>query len=276
MALSPDFPAFRLVKVFAPAESILNIRWAMVPHAHPQEDLAFIVFRSNSPTGPWDMLGATATGRYEYTDYKAPGAYLLRTFYYIIRVASISGKGFRDSEPVILEHDPDNIALELVRKKNLSLTVKNGVPLAVLPRKSWGAKCSRCWHQQRLTATDADCPECYGTGFPGGYMNPVYIPGIINPPKKVIVDANISYKPDTIYAEIANHPVLQPEDIIVDRRLNVRYKVNEVNEATRRGHVVAQIPTLTRLDQNAFVNTIVVPEPPEAAYGRSWEMVRTS
>lgn len=276
MALDPAFPSFRLIKVFAPAESILTIRWALNPHAHPTDDLVFTVFRSNGPAGPWDLLSTLEPGRFEYTDYKAPGAYVLRTFYYIIRVASISGKGYRDSQPVILEHDPDNRALELVRKKNLSLTVTNGVALAVLPRKSWGAKCSRCWHIQRATATDADCPECYGTGYPGGFMNPVYVPGIINPPKKVLVEANIKYEPTTIYAEIANHPVLQPRDVIVDRRLNVRYEVTEVSETTRRGYVVSQIPTLNRLDLNAFINTIVIPEPPESAYGRSWEMVRKS
>lgn len=273
MALDLDFPEFRTVLVFAPAEGILTVRWSLQPTAYPLEDIVFEVFRSNGPTGPWDQMGTCPTGRYEYTDYNAPGAYILRTFYYIVRIASISGRGFRDSEPKILEHDPDPIALELIRKKNLGLTVKNGVAFAVLARKTWGSKCSRCWSRERLVATDADCPECFGTGYPGGYMNPVYVPGLMNPPKKMIIEAGIQFEPTKIYAELSNHPVLAPDDLIVDRRLNVRYTVVDVTETMRLGHVISQIPTLLRVDQNSIVNTIRIPEPPEAAFGRSYSMV---
>lgn len=267
-----ELPAFRNVSVFAPAESVLNIQWSLEPTS--RTDLEFQIFRSNSPTGPWDLIGTAPSGRFEYMDYKAPGAFLIRTYYYVVRIAT--SEGYQDSDPVILEHDPDPIAMELIRKKTLSLTVKNGVALAVLLKKSWGAKCSRCWSDERLAATDADCPECFGTGYPGGYMNPVLIAGIMNPVKKTIVEAGIVFMPGNIYAELANHPVLNEGDVIVDRRLNVRYVIDDVKETSRRGFTISQIVTLLRLDQNSIVNTINVPEAANFSFSRSYEMVTQS
>jgi len=268
-----ELPRFRFVHVFRPQAGVLAVRWSIEPTAFPLEDIVFEVFRSNSPTGPWDFMGAAQQGAYNFTDWTAIGDPASRNFYFIVRAASISGKGWVDSDPVLLEHDADNIALELVRKKMVYLTVKGGLAVAVFIKKSWGAKCSRCWNAERLLANDAFCPECYGTGFAGGYMNPVFVPAILNPPRKVIVDAGLKYEPFNIYLEIANHPVLNPGDLIVDRKQNLRFNTEQISVMTRRMHHVSQICTLNRVDENSILYSLKVPEPPHAPENRSWDLV---
>ncbi len=273
MNVAENFPQFRFTHIARPDANVLTVRWSLQPTAYPLDDIVFEIFRSNGPKGPWDLIGAAEQGRFEFTDYNAIGDPISRNYYYVVRAASISGKGFADSEPQILQHDADNIAFELVRKKNLYLTTKGGISVAVLIKKSWGAKCSRCWNYERQSADDADCPECYATGFSGGFLNPVFIPALFNPPKNVVVEAGLKYEPYNVYAEMSNHPVLDSGDVIVDRKQNIRYTIEQINTTTRRMHTISQIALLNRVDENSIVYTIGVPEPVGAPQGRSWDMV---
>jgi hypothetical protein len=218
-------------------------------------------------------VGDPEPGRFDWTDYEIIGDPVARQYYYRIRAASVTGKGYRDSTPFIMEHDSDNIAMELVRKKNTFLTVRGGISTAVLVKKTWGAKCSRCWNLQRMQAEDPDCPDCLGTGFSGGYMNPVYIPALFNPPKKVVIDSGLQHEPYNIYIELANCPLLEKFDVVVDRKQNLRYHIEEINTSTHRMHPIAQIARLNRLDENSIVYSLRIPEPPHAAEGRSWDLL---
>lgn len=271
MLLPDHFPEFRLTVCNRPQANTLSLRWSLAPTIYPLDDIRFLIFRSNAPNGPWEEIGVAEEGTFAFTDYGVLSAGVHRTYYYIVRAASISKKGFRDSKPFLLEHDPDRIALELVRKKNVFLQVNGGIALAVLVKKTWGARCARCYNTEKQLPSDPDCPSCFGTGFSGGFMKPVYVPGLMNPPKKVITDAGIEYEPSSVYAELANNPVLAVKDVIVDRKMNIRYTVEEVTPTTRRMHLVSQILTLLRVDENSILYTIDIPEPPHAAEARSFD-----
>lgn len=268
-----DFPTFRHVVVLRPNGRILGVHWALNPHSWPHEDLRFVIFRSNSPTGPWDEVGVADEGRFDYTDSDVSGAAVHRSYYYIVRCASVSGKGYSDSPIQRLEHDLDNIAIEMIRKKNLFLTVRGGVSIAVIPRRSFGPKCSRCYNVERGVAEDPDCPVCYGTGFSGGYLNPVYVPGLLNPPKEAIIEAGLKYEPFQIYIEIANWPMLHPRDVIVDRRMGIRYRVDQVSPFTHRMAPISQSAMLLRVDENDVLYDLPIPAAPRSLDARSWDLV---
>lgn len=264
-----ELPEFRHVTVHRPVPGACLIRWAVQPHAWPMADLAFLLYRSNAIAGPWEHV-ATVTGAYQYTD---PGVYSAgvgHTYYYIVRVASTSGKGFRDSAPTKLGYDMDAVATELVRKKVTYLATRVGRSVAILPARRWGPNCNRCYNHQKQNAEDPDCPECYGTGYAGGFLNPVYTLALLNPSKKAIVAAGITYEEDETYAELANLPEVRPEDVLVDARLNVRYHISSVNPTTRVGALIAQIVTLVRLDEFSQVYQIPIEAPESSAIATSW------
>lgn len=273
--MTPDgFPKFRHTSVHRVMPGALTLTWVLAPHSWPESDLAFVIFRSNSPTGPFEQVGTAEPGRFMFADFNVISPGVSRNYYHIIRCASVSGKGFADSYPINVGHDPDNVAYEMIRKKQLFLTVRGGIASAVLLKKSWGARCSRCYNAERMMASDPLCPECYGTGFSGGYLNPVLMPALFNPPKQAVIDAGMKYEVGATYVELANYPYLSVDDIYIDRQSNIRYKVNEVSLYTRRGHIVSQVALVNRLEENDATYTILLPPPSANSFiERSWDMV---
>jgi hypothetical protein len=125
-----------------------------------------------------------------------------------------------------------------------------------------------------MIATDPDCPDCFGTGYTGGYLRPVYLPALMNPPQKAIVAGGIPYEAGQSYMELANTPKIHPDsDVIVDVRNNIRYKAKLVTQFTHRMAVVSQIAQLIRVDENDVVYSIKVEQPPAAPEGRGWDLV---
>lgn len=268
-----DFPEFRSVTVFRPNGRMLGLHWSLRPHAWDMTDLAFVVFRSTGPTGPWEEIGVAEPGRFEFTDTDVVGAGIHRSYYFIVRCASVSQQGYSDSPVRRLEHDPDHIALEMIRKKNLFLLARGGIAGAVVPRKSWGAKCSRCYNYERGLPEDPDCPICYGTGFTGGYLNPVLIPMLFNPPRMAIVNAGLKYEPHQIYVELANWPIAYPHDVVVDRVMNIRYRIDQVTPTSHRMHIVSQVAMLLRVDENDVLYDLPIPGAEKKLEARSWDLV---
>jgi hypothetical protein len=267
-----EIPQFRHVQVYRLSPGCAAVRWVMHPHSWPESDLAFAVFRANSPEGPFEHVGNVDDGSFQFADWAAQGINISRNFYYRVRVASKSGKGYRDSWSANPGHDLDPIGEEMIRKKMVFITVKSGVAGAVLLKKSWGARCSRCFNRERMAAEDASCPECYGTGFTGGYLPPILVPTLFNPPKSAIVEAGIKYETWSVYVELANYPFLSPDDIWVDRQSNIRYKVENVGIAAHRGAIVSQVAQLNRCDENDAVYDISIPAPQNSMLERSYDI----
>jgi hypothetical protein len=257
-----------LVRRASPSE--LLIRWAIEPSPWDLEFIRYEIFRSQSPEGPWDQIGEAEEGAYHYIDRDVISPGISRVFYYIIRAADTRGGGFRDSKPALLEHDADNIALEMIRKKLVFLRVRGGVATAILLRKSWGAHCPNCWDPIRGLSINPGCPSCFGTGYSGGYLNPVFVPALMNPPPEVIEKTIADYKNGTEYCEIGPVPLVQKDDILVDRTMNLRYRIESVTRTSHRKHLVSQVLTLVALNENSVVYNIEVPEPSAATRGESF------
>jgi len=271
----PDLPTFKFVHVRCTRADSLLVRWALTPTAYPLDKIAFEVFRSQGQDGPWDLVSEIETGSFHYYDFDVEGPTSMRTWYYRVRVASTVGDGYTDSEPVYLVHDPDNIALEMIRKKNVSMVVKNGVALAALVRKQWGSKCSRCWHPERQLPADADCPICFGTGYNDGYCKPLLMTGIVPAPRTVAAMQMIGrVEPSEELIELSNNPWVGVDDLIVDRVVGTRYHVNRVVQYTHRGYPVSQLCTATKLDDNHVAYSIPVPETSASIGGKSWDLVK--
>lgn len=274
--MDTSFPQFRLVTVRNPSFDALVLRWALMPTIYPLTDLAFEIFRGQSPQGPWELLGEAEDGAYHYVDFDAKGFTSFRNYYYIVRMADKTGKGYRDSHPVVLEADPDGVAMGMVRKKIVYLRAKGGTPMAALLRKRWGAKCSRCWDEARKLAADAHCPLCFGTGFAGGFLKAIPIPAM--QPQATLkayqLIGDAKYQTDQTVFELANYPYLSPEDVLVDRVHNLRYQVERVEQRTHRGHIVSQLAVGTLLAESSPLYGLILPEHYETSVGRSFDMVK--
>ncbi len=276
-APAPTFPDFRMVTVRNPTADSLLVRWAIVPTSYDMGQIVFEILRSNGPRGPWSLIGESAQGSFHYVDSIPMGLQSFRSYYYRVRAADISGKGYRDSVVASLDHDADNIALGMIRKKNVFLRTRGGISAAVLLRKRWGPKCSRCFDEVRQLPRDADCKVCFGTGFTGGYQTPVFVhAALFNQALKTYVTFNDArYDAANSTLELANLPVLSPDDIVVDRVVNARYIVKEVTPFTHRMYTVCQYVKVVRKDDNDVVYTIPIPEDLPSIQGKSYDLARS-
>lgn len=275
MAGVTALPAFRFVTVHRPVPDAVLLRWALEPHSWDMSDIAFVIFRASTPQGPWEDVGTAQEGTWTFTDYGVISPFVARQYYYILRAVSKSGKGYKDSSWVATQPEQDHIASELIRKKLLYLTTRGGSQAAILIRKTWGARCSRCLNYQKMQASDPDCPNCYGTGYTAGYTPPVYLPALLNPAKKAIVDAGVIFEPRQTYAEVGYMPLVHPDDLFVDVRQNIRYTIKDVQPFMHRNVTVAQTLTLTIIDESDIRYALPVPSVNENDYtGRSWDLVQ--
>ena len=271
------FPDFRMVIVRAPTGDSLLVRWAILPTSYDMANIAFEILRSNGPSGPWVVAGMAEEGAFHFVDYLPMGVQSMRAYYYRVRVADKTGKGYRDSEVKSLDHDADHIALGMVRKKNVFLRCRGGVSAAVLLRKRWGPKCSRCWDSVRMLPKDADCKECYGTGFTGGYLTPVFVPAaLFNSAIRAYISFNDArYDTANSNLELANLPIVAPDDVIIDRAVNTRYIVKETTPFTHRMVTVCQNVKVVRKDDNDVIYSYPIPEDSASLRGKSYDLMRS-
>jgi len=71
-----------------------------------------------------------------------------------------------------LDKESRLLVKEIERKELLRLKKAAGQEGVLLKRRLFGAPCD-CRDYMTEEATNSDCPECFGTGFVGGYFEPV-------------------------------------------------------------------------------------------------------
>jgi hypothetical protein len=270
-----DLPRFKNVAVHRLTPDSLIVRWTLAPHSWPMEDIAFVIFRGATPQGPWEEIAKIDDGIHSYLDADVYAPVVHRNYYYVVRFVSKSGNGYVDSSWADCGPDPDHIATELIRKRLVWLMTRGKLVGAVLTRKTWGAPCSVCYNAQRMVATNADCPNCHGVGYTGGYLQPFYTPCSIGYPVREVQSAGpVEFEAATTVAEIGYLPVTNPQDVFVDVRNNVRYTINRVSLRSHQMVPVAQTLTLTRVDEHASLYDIPVPAINPGEYiGSSWDLV---
>jgi hypothetical protein len=266
-----NFPKVRRALVRRSSTKSLLLRWSILPTDYDMSDVRFVVFRSQGNAGPWTQIGVAEEGAFHFVDHDVNSPWSLSSFYYILRTISIKGAGYVDSDPLYCSHDADHIAQELVRKKQVYLRARAGVNVAFLCRKSWGTKCARCWDEVRKIPTDPECPDCYGTGYAGGYLNAFHTLALITPAKEIEIAGK--FRDGTIYAEIGPDPYVDPGDVLVDVTMNLRYRITAVQQASHRQYVVSQILTLVQCDENDVVYKVPIKEPLESRRGESYAVV---
>lgn len=144
------------------------VRWAYCGTSATQ----FLVYRAKSEIGPWDKVGAASEDAWGMID-PFPELYgMLRDTWY--KVVATIDTGDEESKPFRIDGGiPKRDLLygrEMIRATRLSMVKGNGVRGLLYRRRRWGATCSSCGSAQLGTTTRANCTECFGTGYSGGYF----------------------------------------------------------------------------------------------------------
>ena len=237
------------------------------------------IFRSGSPTGPWQEVSLALVDAYHVLDDKfnlppPPGQNdlhtglnllsLSRDIYYYVSVTPPSGMSNRfQSSPVAVEPGLDRrtrlFKRKILRDESTAFRRLNGVPIGVLKRRHWGKICRECYDEVNREATREHCPFCLGTSFEGGYWNPVYIRGRKSPaPVQTQISAHGNSEVKVVTFTVLDYPHLEKKDVLVDLRHNDRYEVQMVVPTELMGVIVHQAVTASLLSRSSVEYTVLV------------------
>lgn len=179
------------------------------------------------------------TGRTFYLDrVRLEKHFVENTFY---RLVEITDEGERVLGEARLINLPDP-TLQLTFERLQETARVHGTPALVAHIKVGGPPCSRCYDPVQKKSTDPRCPVCYGTGFEGGYHEPVrtlVIKRIIKTRARKTTQPIIQVPEQVEFLILSDVPV-SPRDLVVDLQDMAIYRINLVNEVTERGFPLYQ------------------------------------
>lgn len=214
------------------------------------------VLRSESAQGPYTIIEqGLDPSVYFYTDYEVELSGLQRSPHYIIRATSINGPHLTylsESKTYGYGHTDHRARIARKARRDLRVTLErlNGVKLAIVKKKTYGPRCSYCYNSATKDTLISNCPRCYGTSFTGGYHDPVYLWGKLDP-APVQSSLGVSGKVETSITglTIIDYPVVSSDDLVVELQTNRRFKVQRIikSESSRvLVHQDLQVSELSR------------------------------
>lgn len=275
----------RTTPVYSPANtSGVFVQWDIIDPPLGGPDIVFAVARSSSPRGPFAPVATHVPHPY-YFDGHVPttsGAIepweqrsLTEAVYYRVQAFEVGGS--RDvplAEDVAVVGDRLDVRTQLKRRYMQRMFMQqlragaSGIPIAIAKLKHWGVRCTRCFDRLTKSVLDQDCLVCLGTGFVGGYYDPVVVlarRGV----RAVSTDMKISGNADvsTPAFWMLDYPKLSKADVIIELRTDARYEVIGTAATELRGVPVHQKAEVSELAHSSNAHYIRVPSGAIPSFG---------
>lgn len=228
------------------------------------------VYRAGGINGPWEHVFGPEPDAYHFLDDKfnlpsqeGHGAglnsfSLARSIYYQVKVTPPSGGANAfTSYPTEIDPGLDKrtrlFKRKILRDQATAFRRLNGVPLTILKRRHWGPHCSHCYDHVLRQATIEHCTQCYGTGYEGGYWNPIAVRGRKGTgPIQTEMTSHGESDIQVVNFTILDYPNLEDKDLIVDMRRNDRYIIQGVANTELKGVIVHQTARTSHLARSAI------------------------
>lgn len=239
----------------------LLVEWRVKPTNRPINDFDFVVFRSQSPGGPFVKVSDELVETFAFADVHASQKARWRKWNFKVMAIERATGEFTESEVTSNGEKPDRIALSIIRRNNLILKVKNGIDAFVFVERTFGQKCT-CLDPVKQRKKRSDCPICLGTTFVGGFLDPIQIRVNISPSPKVSQFANFGeLQPNQTAGWMSNFPELKQRDLVVEAVANgTRWRVTRVSTTRKNRALVHQNLLLTEINRSDIEWKLQLPE----------------
>lgn len=239
-------------------------------------DYDFTLYRAGGPEGPWDLVAAGLRNAYCALDGLAqpvgttPDTWLrpnqlsmTRNFFYRVVAVGPTGEQGEDVAEMGATLPPKQRQLwrKLVRDEYLALRKFTGIPVAVLKRRQWGERCRPCVDKVTKEILRAHCTSCWGTGFVGGFWDPV-LTYARRSPLQTTSQVAPEDKTDVAQTRVTMMAVPRAEqsDVLVFLPDNKRFLVDQQSETSIRGVPVHQSVFVTLLPASHVLYKLPVDE----------------
>lgn len=208
-----------------------EVSWKITDTAEDVLDYTFQILRSESESGPFDVLAVPFTDRFIFFDRFTHPFHTFRELFYIVRVTNTQTQETADFGPVQQEAEADLVAKELRRHMALLFREFTGRRCWLLPVRTFGQRCSTCWNATLQKRTRSGCMFCFDTGFARGYLHPIEVFAQVEPGNMKMEQTTQlgTIQPQVTTARIAEIGTTKPRDILIEAE-NIRWRVTQVNQ----------------------------------------------
>lgn len=220
-----------MIRVY-PVPTGIVVRWQPLIGAQLRLDRAVHSADQYSPL-------ADVTGRTFYLDRARLEKHFVENTFY--RLVELTDEGEHVVGEARLLNLPDPM-LQTVFERLQETARVHGTPALVAHVKVGGTPCPECFDPVQKKPTNPRCPVCYGTGFEGGYHEPVQtlvIKRIVKARGRKTTQPIIQTPEQAEFLILPDVPV-SPKDLIIDLQDMAIYRINFINEVTERGFPLYQ------------------------------------
>lgn len=212
--------------------------------------------RLGEDTDDWEILGYLDEGTCIYIDDERLPWNKSRDVYYKMRV--YSGESYVDT-PVVpagrySHKEGASVIKGLVNALNFEIK-ENGRSGYLLKARHWGKKCQKCRDFGSNRPINDHCPDCFGTGYVGGYYEAIELPIIDSAPQRVQARSAEDYvEAESFQARCVASPVILRGDIWVSTNTNDRYLIDQCTPTSLyKGIPVVYTMNLKKLPQSDVI-----------------------
>jgi hypothetical protein len=142
---------------------------------------------------------------------------------------------------------------KVLRDQYIQFKQLNGIDVKILKRRHFGQHCTACKDPFTYEIVIYKCTDCYGTGFIGGFFNPIgafarFIPAAV---QGDISDAgNVSILKTNVLT--LSYPKIEKGDVVIEAYSNRRWLVESVYPTEMHRIVVNQRLTASELSRDSI------------------------
>lgn len=260
---------FTSIQVVAWVDRGWRISWRLVG---VNDTMVHRIDRAESAMGPWVQVGETPWNQPWFEDEIYTRAFSKR-YFWRIRVVTPGVDPAPDvrhieTHPFGLESERSRILSEAIRQHEYRLRPFNGRlanlsrRFAVYKRTSWVAHCAYCVDLETGEAFKDYCPECLGSRKVTGWTLPHTFTAYFTQPFSKSTEHGMYGKSQlrSNVLRLANWPIIEEEDIIVEKLSNAHYKVLRSSATEPSGVIVSQNVEVQQIPYDAVEMRLPYPE----------------
>jgi hypothetical protein len=224
-----------------------QITWDIGETTEDVLDYAFQIFRSESVSGPYDVVSKELEDTFLFIDDLVKVGNIYRQYHYKIVVRNKATGAVKDFGPYHKEPEPTLIAAELRTHLNILMHEYIGRRCWLLPVRTFGQRCS-CWNALLQKQRISGCRQCWDTTFVRGYHKPIEIWISIDPTPAAQQPTNMGrLQQQSTTARMSYYPPVKPDDVIVEAE-NIRWTVRSISSTQEQRTVVTQELQMARIE----------------------------
>lgn len=162
------------------------------------------------------------------------------------------------------------VSRAVIRRASLALRYFNGIEVAVFKRRHFGKRCT-CVDLKTKEVLVANCEDCYGTGWIGGFFPSIQTLGRLMDSEPAI-NTEAEGRTNIMRGRLTliNFPRIEKDDVLVELDSNRRWVVNGTDDRHFRRRKITQGVTCTELARTSVyyhmdigAETLLPPDEPD-------------